>query len=95
MLFLELNWHIYLERNEYGVTHNFQVLDEKQFQYIFELAEENLKMPVWKYNDKSYFKMKGKNNIDYRIGLSNETPEGQIESCSFTKDMPYIMGLTF
>ena len=26
----------------------FQVLDEKQLQDILKLAEENLKMPVWK-----------------------------------------------
>ena len=31
----------------------------------------------------------------YRVDISNETPEGKIELFSFTKDMPYIMDLTF
>ena len=29
-----------------------KILDERQLQDIVKLAEENLKMPVWKYNDK-------------------------------------------
>ena len=31
-----------------------KILDERQLQDIVKLAEENLKMPVWKYNDKWY-----------------------------------------
>ena len=30
----------------------FQVLGGKQLQSIFELAEQNLKMPIWKYNER-------------------------------------------
>ena len=41
-------------KNEYGTSQLFQKLDEKQLEYIFKLAEGNLKMPVWKYNDKRY-----------------------------------------
>ena len=62
---------------------------------MFKSAEENLKMPVWKYKDKCYPKTNSKHVIDYRVDLFNETPEGKIEIFSFTKDMPYIMDLTF
>ena len=33
--------------------------------------------------------------IEYRVDLSNETAEGKIELTSLTKEMPYIMDLTF
>ena len=36
---------IYL-KNDCGTNPLFQVLGEKQLEYIFKLAEENLKMPV-------------------------------------------------
>ena len=36
--------------NEYGTIQLFQVLDDKQFQYIFKLAEEHIQVTVWKYN---------------------------------------------
>ena len=39
------------KRNDYGTGQLLQVLDEKQLGVIFKLAEENLKMPVWKYNE--------------------------------------------
>ena len=52
-------------------------------------------MPVWKYNGKCYFNINDKQVIDYRVDLSNEMPEGKIDLVSFTKDMPYIMYLTF
>ena len=45
------------KKNEYGTSELFQVLDEKQLQAISKLAEENLKMPVWKYNDECYLKL--------------------------------------
>ena len=63
--------------------------------YIFELAEDNLKMPIWKYSDKCDFEINDTKVIDYRVDLSNETPEGKIELLSFAKYMPYIMGLAF
>ena len=69
-------------------------MDEKQFQDIFNFAEENLKIPVWKYNGVT-LKLMIKRVIDYRVDLSNEPPEGKIGCFSFTKDMPYIMDLAF
>ena len=39
------------ETNNYGEHNMFQVLDGKQLGYIFRLAEESLKMPVWKYKE--------------------------------------------
>ena len=32
----------------------FHVLDERQLKHVFKIADEHLKMPVWKYNDKCY-----------------------------------------
>ena len=69
-------------------------MDERQLQYMFQLAEGNLKMPAWKYNDKCYLEINDKKVIGYRVDLSNEIPEGKIELFSVTKDMPYIMDLT-
>ena len=48
------------KKNDYGENNLFQVFGEKQLQYIFELAEENLKIPVWRYNDKCNLKVNGK-----------------------------------
>ena len=45
------------KQNAYGENHMFQVLDEKQMNDIFKLAEENMKIPVWKYEDKCYLKI--------------------------------------
>ena len=36
-------------------------------------------MPVWKYNDKCYLKVNDKRVIAYRVGLSNEIPDGKNE----------------
>ena len=33
----------------------FKYWMKKQFHYMFKLAEYNLEMPVWKYNDKCVF----------------------------------------
>ena len=38
------------KQNADGENHMFQVLDEKQMNDIFKLAEENMKIPVWKYD---------------------------------------------
>ena len=45
----------------------FHVLGEQQFQYIFKLTEDNLKMPVWKYNDKCYLKANDKLLLDTEL----------------------------
>ena len=52
-------------------------------------------MPVWKYNDKHYLRISDKEVIAYIVDLSNVIPEGIFKLLSFTKDMPYIMDLTF
>ena len=39
------------KQNAYGENHMFQVLDEKQMTDILKLAEENMKIPVWKYEE--------------------------------------------
>ena len=36
------------KRKGYGTNQLVQVLDEKQLEDMFKLAEESLKMPVWK-----------------------------------------------
>ena len=71
----------------------FQVLDETQLEGIFKLAEESLKMPVWKYTDKCYLKANDNKVIDYAVDKSKI--DGDIEVMNFTKYMPYILGLTF
>ena len=50
------------------------------------LAEENLKMPGWKYNDKGYPKVNDNTVIDYAVGKSKT--DGDIEVINFTKDTP-------
>ena len=52
-------------------------------------------MPVCNYNDKCYLRINEKKVTEYRVDVSNETPEGKIELFSFTKYMPYIIGLIF
>ena len=74
---------------DYGTNQLFQALDEKQLGYILKLAEENLKMPVWRYNDKCYPKANDKSVSGYAVDKSKT--DGDIEVISFTKDMPYIL----
>ena len=74
--------YLSLKENEYGHNHFFNVLDITPLQNIIELRK-SLKMPVWDYNDKFYFKIN-----DVKI---KELP-GDI-SCQ--KDVPYIMDITF
>ena len=38
----------------------FQVLDERHLKEHVKLAEANIKMPVWKYNDKCHPKINDK-----------------------------------
>ena len=73
----------------------FQVLDEKQMNDISKLAEENMKIPVWKYEDKCYLKINEKKVLQYSIDKYNETPDNGIEQIVFKKDTPYIIDLTF
>ena len=73
----------------------FQVLDEKNNSNIcLRLPNNNIKMPVWTYNDTCYITTNDKEVIGYKVDLSNKTPEYKLTLFSFTKDMPYIMDLT-
>ena len=47
----------YLLRNNYGESNLSQVVDERQLQDIFKFAEENHKMPFWKYINKCYLEV--------------------------------------
>ena len=61
----------------------FQGLDEKQMNDIFKLAEENMKIPVWKYEDKCYVTINEKKVFQYSIDKYNETPDNGIEQIVF------------
>ena len=56
------------------------------------LAEENLKMRVWKYNETCYLKTNVKTVFDYAVDKSKA--DGDIEVINFTKYMPCILDLT-
>ena len=55
------------KQNAYGENHMLQVLDEKQMNDIFKLAEENMKIPVWKYEDKCYLKLMKRKFINIQL----------------------------
>ena len=54
LLFLETKYKSYLLKSEYGTNQLFKYWMDNNFNIFFRLAEENLKMPVWRYNDKRY-----------------------------------------
>ena len=85
----------YTKTNEYGYNQFVQVLDENRLQYMFKLAEENMKMPVWKYNDKCYIKTNQQKINQYAIDQSNKTQDGETDTVEFEQEHPYIMDLTF
>ena len=62
----------------------FQVLDDKQMNDIFKLSE-NMKIPVWKYEDKCYLTINEKKVCQYSIDKYNETPDLGIEQIEFKK----------
>ena len=74
--------YLSLKENEYGHNHFFNVLDITPLQQLIE-QRNNLKMPLWNYNDKLYLKI---NDVKIKE-LPNEH--------SFQKDVPYIMDITF
>ena len=61
----------------------FKYWMKKQMNDIFKLAEENMKIPVWKYEDKCYLKINDKKVLQYSIGKYNETPDHGIEQIEF------------
>ena len=74
--------YLSLKENEYGHNHFFTVLDITPLQQLIELRK-TLKMPIWDYNDKFYFKI---NDIQIKELPGDHT---------FQKDVPYIMDITF
>ena len=74
--------YLSLKENEYGHNHFFNVLDITPLQQLIELRK-SLKMPLWDYNDKFYFKIN-----DVKIKELPDYP-------TFQKDLPYIMDITF
>ena len=74
--------YLSLKENEYGHSHFFNVLDTTPLQQLIELRK-SLKMPIWDYNDKFYFKIN-----DVKIKELPDYP-------TFQKDVPYIMDITF
>ena len=71
------------KKHEYGTNQLVQVLDEQQLGYICKLAEENLNMPVWKYNDKCFLKNNDKRVIGFAVDTSKT--DGDIDVTNFTK----------
>ena len=65
-----------------GIIISFNVLDITPLQNLIELRK-TLKMPIWDYNDKFYFKIN-----DVKIKELPDYP-------TFQKDVPYIMDITF
>ena len=74
-----------------GTNQLFQVLGETQLENIFQLAEESLKMPAWKYNDECYLKDNDKNVIGYAFGKSRT--DGDIGVINVTKR--YALYITY
>ena len=74
--------YLSLKENEYGHNHFFNVLDITPLQQLIELRE-TLKMQIWDFNDKFYFKT---NDLKIRELPGEHT---------FRKDVPYIMDITF
>ena len=67
----------------------------RSFNIFFLLSEENITTPVWKNNEMCYPTINENKATEYRVDVSNASPEGKTKLFSFTKDMPYIMDLTF
>ena len=54
-----------------------------QLEDMFKSAEESLKMPIWKYNDKCNLKVNDKHVTDYAVGKYKT--DGDIEIINSTK----------
>ena len=83
LLFLKLNSNSYLLKNDHGTNQRPQVLDGNQLEYMFKPAEENLKMPVWKYNEKCFLKANDEQVIGYAVDKLKT--DGDTEVINFTK----------
>ena len=83
--------------NDYGINHFFELLDMKQLKELIKLQETDneLKIPVWEYNEKYYLKISDKRVFQYSVDVVNNDEKDTIEQQVFRKDIPYIMDLTF
>ena len=70
---------------KYWMTSNLNI--------YFKIAEEHIKIPIWKYNDKCYLTHNDEQVTDYAVDKSKT--DGDLEVVNFTKCMPYILYLTF
>ena len=85
------------KKNDYGTNHFFELLDEKPLKELIKLQEKDneLKIPVWEYNEKYYLKFNDKRLDEYSVNKYNEDQTNGIEQIIFKKDNPYIMDLIF
>ena len=85
------------KKNDYGTNHFFELLDEKPLKELMETKEKDndMKMPVWGYNEKYYLKFNDKRLYEYTVNKYNEDEANGLEEVELKKDIPYIMDLTF
>ena len=85
------------KKNDYGTNHFFELLDKKPLKELIKLQEKDneLKIPVWEYNEKYYLKISDKRVFQYSVDVVNNDEKDTIEQIIFKKDIPYIMDLTF
>ena len=85
------------KKNDYGTNHFFELLDEKPLKELIKLQEKDneLKIPVWEYNEKYYLKISDKRVFQYSVDVVNNDEKDTIEQIIFKQDIPYIMDLTF
>ena len=59
------------KKNDYGTNHFFELLDEKPLKELIKLQEKDneLKIPVWEYNEKYYLKFNDKRLYEYTVKI--------------------------
>ena len=69
----------------------------KPLKDLIELKDEDndMKIPVWGYNEKYYLKFNDKRLYEYSVNKYNEDEANGLEEVELKKDIPYIMDLTF
>jgi hypothetical protein len=85
------------KKNEYGTNHFFELLDVKPLKDLIKLKDKDndMKIPVWEYNEKYYLKFNDKRLYEYSVNKYNEDEKNGLEQIVFKQDIPYIMDLTF
>ena len=72
----------------------FQVLYEKQMNDLFKFAEENLKIPVWKYDGKCYLKINEKKFVSILLISIMKPPKMELNQLNLKKIL-HILLITF